>query len=142
MVKEIYKKTTESETKSDQQIEAESTEEVNNQTESTFLSENPASPLSKTAKKGTYNPMYQCPPQNNCYQPVYYPPPGPGGHCHPGGYPGGGGGQPGYYPNNPHVSRDRGGCGSFLQGILACTLCLACFKCCCCCCDECCDAAC
>lgn len=142
MVKEIYKKKAESEieTKSDQDKEA--VEEVNNQTEvseSTFLSENQASPMSKTAKKGTYNPMYQCPPpQNNCYQPGYYAP--PGGHCHP-GYPGGGG-QPGYYPNNPNDNRDRGGCGSFLQGILACTLCLACFKCCCCCCDECCDAAC
>lgn len=125
------------------ELHPEESEGLNNQGEAsestTFVSEEHVSPMAKTAKKGAYNPMYQCPPpQNHCYQPVYYPP--PGGQCPP-TY------QPNYppptYPVNPHDSgRSRRGCRGFLQGILACTLCLACCKCCCCCCEECCEGCC
>lgn len=114
----------------DEMVTVKPSEQSQVNSEFTYVSKKPVPPIGYTAKKGSYNPMYQCPPPQACYYQPAYPQPD---YCQPTS-------PPAYYPTQPHSSRrDRGGCGGFLQGILACTLCLTCCKICCCCCEECCD---
>lgn len=111
----------------------------------TYVTNQPKSPLSCCSRKGA---MYYsgganqtCQQQQyysgqTCYQPV--PPPNNGCYYPPGYHPPGcQTDAPNYYPANP--SRGSDGCWTCIKGLLACTLCIACLKCCCCCCDCDCD---
>lgn len=98
--------------------------------ELTFVTQQPSTSMLK--KGAMYNPMQanRCVRQElytdrTCYQTpappqnFYYVPTGPGNVYY--------ADQPNYYRGN----RDSNACLRCIQGLLACTLCLVCFKCCC-----------